>query len=296
MNLFYDLSQEEVGRQHLLKWESGDEESWVCLDDAKWVIAYPEEVGQSFFASIHCQQKLPGFILNQSAMRKIGEIKFSKGQRVRMWFWNGRGSVTTEGSFYTGTVIDQKVEEDPWSTVQVEWDAEDGDDPDVDWVCPWNLRLWEGEDAVREPKPGTCMKDVVTTTGEALRLPDGGKYVTEQEDQTPRQVAAATGVDLDLLVMINKANYQGLTKLSKLLKNTKLRLPPRGVRYERKPVHGVSQTEYAVQSTAASSSTVRSPNPALPCTRLSSLTRVLVLVCRGCRFTPLCSLLIPFGF
>ena len=253
---------EEVGRQHLLQWESGDPESWVCLDDAKWAITNPEEVGPTFFASIHCQQKLPGFILNLAGMRKIKAIKFNRGQRVRMWFWNGRGSVTTEGNFYTGTVINHKQAADPWNTVQVEWDATDGDDPDVSWACPWELRMWDGDDRPREPKPGTCMKDCVTTQAEAMRLPDGGKYVTEQEDLTPRQVAQATGVDLDLLVMINKGNYQGLTKLSKLLKNTKLRLPPRGVRYERKPVHGISQPmDQQQQETIAASNVCLSSCP-----------------------------------
>lgn len=83
-------------------------------------------------------------------------------------------------------------------------------------------------------------RNVVTTPQEAAKLPDGGTYVTE-EDETPRQVAVAANVDLDLLVIINKADYQGLTKLSKLLKGTRLRLPPQGVRYERAPIHGVSQ-------------------------------------------------------
>jgi hypothetical protein len=94
---------EDAVRQHLLRFDSGDADVWACLDDSRLHLVNPIEGGRNFWVTLHCQQKLPEFILQPSVVRD--SLKpWTEGTRVRMWFWNEDG---VSGSYYTGVVLEQ---------------------------------------------------------------------------------------------------------------------------------------------------------------------------------------------
>jgi hypothetical protein len=94
---------EDAIRQHLLRFENGDADIWACLDDARLHLVNAIEGGRNFWVTLHCQQKLPEFILQPSVVRD--SLKpWTEGTRVRMWFWNEDG---ISGSYYTGQVLEQ---------------------------------------------------------------------------------------------------------------------------------------------------------------------------------------------
>ena len=130
--------------------------------------------------------------------------------------------------YYTGEVIEHSEGPDPWDSVHVKWDAEDGEEGEHDWVCPWELQVCHG---AAQQKPALNGM-VVRNAAEAARMPRGGTYTTE-DDESPLSIAQKRELDVELIVMLNKEELKGLTRYSKLLNGTKVKLPPKGYRYQR---------------------------------------------------------------
>mmetsp|Transcript_20453 Transcript_20453/g.41586 ORF Transcript_20453/g.41586 Transcript_20453/m.41586 type:complete len:1273 (+) Transcript_20453:533-4351(+) len=227
--------------EYLLRWESGEPDSWVCLERAKYQLVRPDEAGPPFFASIHYEQVLPEFLVTLKTFRESERV-WAKGTPVRMWWKNDEA--LGGGEFYTGEVIEQKDDTDPWDSVHVLWDSDDG--LDEDWVCPWELQVWNGPRKQRDSAialqsgagaadPGSepVDKSIISTPQQAAALPYTGIHMVENDDETAHQIAQALGVDSELLVQMNRGELSGLTKHAKLHKKTRLRIPPKGLRFER---------------------------------------------------------------
>jgi hypothetical protein len=132
--------------------------------------------------------------------------------------------------YYTGEVIEHSDNPDPWDSVHVKWDAEEGEEGEVNWVCPWELQVCHGASSAKQ-KPGLNGM-VVRNAAEASRMPRGGVYTTG-DDESPLSIAQKRDLDVELIVMLNKEELKGLTRYSKLLNGTKVKLPPLGYRYQR---------------------------------------------------------------
>lgn len=152
-------------------------------------------------------------------------------------------------------MLEQKESDDPWDSVHVRWDR-DGDD---DWVCPWELQVWSGP-RVKMAAGGVPAADeelgeqgehasgVITTVQQAEALKDTGIHSVENDDETANQIAQRLGVDAELLVQMNRGSLSGLTKHAKLHKKTKLRIPPKGLRFERHTTHSAQNRPLTVVS------------------------------------------------
>jgi len=131
-------------------------------------------------------------------------------------------------------VIEHSDGPDPWDSVHVKWDTPEGEQEDHDWVCPWELQVCQRDGwASRSNLPG-ANNMVVRNAGEAARMPSGGYWTAAAtDDDSPLSIAQKKGLDVELIVLLNKEQLKGLTRYSKLLNGTKVRLPPKGYRYQR---------------------------------------------------------------
>ena len=136
------------------------------------------------------------------------------------------------GRYYSGEVVEHLERPDPWDSVHVRWDAEDGEEDDHDWVCPWELQVCHAPTSLaarRQAVPGGL---VVRNAAEAARIPHGGYYTAVDED-SPNSIAQKKGLDVELIVLLNKEEHKGLTRYSKLVNGTKVKLPPKDYSYQR---------------------------------------------------------------
>jgi hypothetical protein len=134
--------------------------------------------------------------------------------------------------YYSGQVVEHDDGPDPWDSVHVKWDVEEGEEEDHDWVCPWELQVCHGEELAKRSALPEGQGSVVRNAQEAAQMPRGGFY-TATDDDSPLTIAQKRGLDVELIVLLNKEELKGLTKYSKLLFGTKVRLPPKGYRYQR---------------------------------------------------------------
>jgi hypothetical protein len=140
--------------------------------------------------------------------------------------------VVNAGRYYSGEVIEHLDRPDPWDSVHVRWDTEEGEDEDDDWVCPWELQVCHAPTSLaarRKAVPGGL---VVRNAAEAARIPSGGYYTAVDED-SPNTIAQKKGLDVELIVLLNKEEHKGLTRYSKLVSGTKVKLPPKDYSYQR---------------------------------------------------------------
>lgn len=134
--------------------------------------------------------------------------------------------------YYSGEVVEHLDRPDPWDSVYVRWDTEDGEEDDHDWVCPWELQVCHAPTSLaarRKAVPGGL---VVRNAAEAARIPHGGFYTAVDED-SPTSIAQKKGLDVELIVLLNKEEHKGLTRYSKLVNGTKVKLPPKDYSYQR---------------------------------------------------------------
>jgi hypothetical protein len=153
-----------------------------------------------------------------------------------VWFSLAVGLLTHVYSvcnrYYTGIVVEHSHGPDLWDSVHIKWDTEEGEEEDHDWVCPWELQVCHGETSARRSALPNANGMVVRNAAEAALIPFGGCHTAADED-SPLSIAQKRGLDIELIVLLNKETLKGLTKYSKLINGTKVRLPPKGYRYQR---------------------------------------------------------------
>jgi len=131
-------------------------------------------------------------------------------------------------------VIEHADSPDPWDSVLVKWDTEDGEEEDHGYVSPWELLVSHGASSLAKHSSSNTKGMVVRNAAEVERMPWGGVYTCIDDDSdSPQSIAEKRGLDIELIVLLNKETLKGLTKYSKLLKGTKVQLPLKGYKYQR---------------------------------------------------------------
>ena len=213
--------------EYLIRWDGNSQafpDQWMSLDGMKYTMQKAEEGGEPFWVTLHYEQKHPDFLLKPKDFAQQN-MRWKPGTRVRMFF--DEEDHPDGGEYYTGQVVEHDADAaDPWNSVHVKWDAQEDGDEEHDWVCPWELLVAHAADSVKQGNM------VVRNAAEAARIPRGGVYLCTDDD-SPLSIAQKRSLDVELIVLLNKEELKGLTKYSKLVNGTKVKLPPKGYRYQR---------------------------------------------------------------
>jgi len=218
--------------EYLIRYDAaGVADQWINLDNVKYSMQGARVEDDSFWVTLHYEQKHPDFLL-QPREFALMNVRWKPKMHVRM-FWRSEEH-PAGGEYWTGEVVEHADGPDPWDSVHVKWDADDGEEEDLDWVCPWELQVNHGPSSVvarhsSSNTHGMCVRNAA----EVLRMPRGGYYTCIDDDDSPQSIAQKRGLDIELIVMLNKEMLKGLTKYSKLLNGTKVKLPCKGYRYQR---------------------------------------------------------------